>query len=225
MPAITMLFLLSAFAAEPAVETLRYLRAGERPSLESEFKISRADDGSSIESTTHRGPLKLTVEVRYDKNGRLTTATAREAAAGAVKSAAVRFADGKAVVTRHDGTTQEFAVAAGVIVTSAPDWTDTLMLCRRYDRAAGGRQEFPGLWIHPVQPAKAPTFVVERAGAEEIAHAGGTLRLTRLTITLRPGSRYVAWADEGGKMVRLSTLPFKPGRAWCSKASRSPPPV
>jgi hypothetical protein len=199
-------------AAPPAEEALRYFRAGvDKPALECEFVVRRTDAGWSIAGTTHRGKLRMLVAADYDKAGRLLEARARETAADTVKTAAVRVAEGKATVTRHDGIRQEFAVEPNVIVTSAPDWTDTLLLCRRYDRKAGGRQSFPGLWIHPVQPARAPTFTVERAGADEIAHGGGMLRLHRLVVTLRPGSAYVAWADERGTMVRLAPLPFKAG--------------
>ena len=121
------------------------------------------------------------------------------------------MADGKATVERPGQKAQEFEVSPGVIVTSAPDWTDTFVLCRRYDRAKGGKQSFPGLWIHPEQAAHAPVFAIERTGEDKVEHAGKELKLGRYTIWLRGNSRYTAWADDAGRMIKLLPLPSKDG--------------
>ena len=91
----------------------------------------------------------------------------------------------------------------GVIVTSAPDWTDTWLLCRYYDRPKGGKQEFAALWIHPEQPAQRLNFSIERVGKQTIEHNGKKQELDRFTIRIRNNSEYIAWADDQGRMIKL----------------------
>jgi hypothetical protein len=135
------------------------------------------------------------VTARYDGAGGLVEAAAFTAEA----RASVVVADGKARVKRPDAEAQEFDAPKGVIVTSAPDWTDTFRLCRLADRAKSGPQEFPGLWIHPTQPAQRLTFTIERTGEAAIEN----LKLDRYAIRLRGNSAYVAWADAKGRMIKL----------------------
>ncbi len=181
-------------------ERVRYMRITPKgPVLECTFRV-RAD---SVESVTGR----LAVTARYDASGALLEA----AAVLGDRTAAVSVADGKSRVTRPDAEPQEFDAPKGVIVTSAPDWTDTFRLCRLADRAKEGPQEFPGLWIHPEKPAMRLTFAIEKAGTAVVEHAGRTLELDRWEIRLRGNSRYVAWADARGRMIKLVSLPFKEG--------------
>ena len=180
-------------AAEPAgPERSRYLRPGG--ALECAFEL-RAGSVSSV-----TGPL--TVEARYGPDGALLEARASLKSGVAARVAVV---DGRANVERPGHPPAAFDVPKDVIVTSAPDWTDAFLICRRWKRSGPELQEFPGLWIHPVQPPQRLTFTAERQGVEE--------ELDRLLIRLRGGSAYVAWVDRGGRMFKLAA---KPGSAELS---------
>ena len=84
-------------------------------------------------------------------------------------------------------------------------------MCRRYDPKAGGKQSFPGLWIHPEQASQSLTFAIEKNSEETIDHADKKLKLSRYTIWLRGKSNYAAWADQNGRMIKLVPLPYKAG--------------
>jgi hypothetical protein len=196
--------------ATDRTEKSRYLRpAGVQFVSECEFTLTREDNVSTIESVTQRGPVKMTVTSWYDAKDLLRAAEVTLLMKDQKKTAAVSVVAGKAKVMRHAQAPQEFDVPKGVIVTSAPDWSDTFLLCRRYDPDKGGKQQFAGLWIHPVEDSQRLTFAIERHGAEMIEHAGKKLKLDRFTIWLRGNSSYAAWADADGKMIKLAPLPFK----------------
>lgn len=169
------------------VERVRYLRPNG--ALECAFEMGEEND---IRSVT--GPL--TVEARYGPDGALLDARASLASGAAAR---VGVVDGRAKVERPGQPPAEFDVPKDVIVTSAPDWTDAFLICRRWRRDGPVLQEFPGLWIHPVQPPQRLTFTAERLGVE-----GG---LERLRIRLRGGGTYVAWADRAGRMLKLAASP------------------
>jgi WD40 repeat protein len=186
------------------VERIRYRRLAPAGAVdECAFAIERTAEGWTLESVTGA----ITVKARYGADDRLLAA---EAHLG-TKAARVAAADGKARIERPGADPQEVDVPKGVIVTSAPDWTDTLLICRRYDRAAGGKQEFPGLWIHPEKPAQRLTFTAEKAGGLTLKREGQPLELIRLDIRLRDGGRYAAWSDAEGRMIKLVSWPFKEG--------------
>ena len=203
-------FLAVAFVAGDTIETARYLRPADKQfEVECEFKLTRSARGSAIESVTQRGKTKLTVVARYDRADLLLDAEVRLATGDEKKSAAVTVKAGKATVKRTGQPAQEFDVPKGVIVTSAPDWTDVWMLCQRYDRAKGGKQEFAGLWIHPVEQCQRLTFIIEKTGADTIEHDGKKVMFDRFIIRLRGNSGYAAWADDMGRMIKLVPLPTK----------------
>lgn len=195
-----------AFDAPP--ETTRYLRpAGDGFATECDFVLK----AGVVESTTQRGKTKLVVTARYDDKDRLTTAEVVLHAGDEKKAARVAVRDGKATVERDGKPAQTFEVPPGVIVTSAPDWTDTFLLCRKYDRAKGGKQEFAGLWVHPVEDAQRLTFTAERHDATAIDFDGKRVTLDRYTLRIRGNSAYAAWADADGRLVKLVPLPYKAG--------------
>jgi hypothetical protein len=195
-----------------APEKVRYLRpAPNGTATECIFTIQPGPEGWSIKSITERGKDRLVLTAEYGRNDRLTSAEVAWILDGKSKKARVSVTDGKAVVQRKGKEAQEFAVPPGVIVTSAPDWTDTFLLCRRYDRRKAGKQSFPGLWIHPFQESQRLTFRIERTGSDTIEHAGKKLVLDRFLIHLRNNSGYAAWADEKGRMIKLHALPFRTG--------------
>ncbi len=195
----------SASIADEKHESIRYLRrTASGFATEAEIRIDSGPQGTTITSVTGRSDAGLTVKSSYDAKGVLTEARVSTQRGGDRQEATVSAGDGKARVMRHDGTAQEFDCPAAVIVTSAPDWTDSVLAVRRYDRRKGGKQEFAGLWVHPVQPPQRLTFSLTRQGDDVVKHAGQDARLTRLLLVLRGGSRYVVWADDEGRMVRLA---------------------
>lgn len=196
--------LLLAAQEKASEETARYLRLSEKaPAVECTFTIRRAADGWDIRSVTGRGDVKLTVTARYDAKDQLRDAEATLAKGDSTKTCRVEVANGQAKVKREGQDAQEFEVPAGVIVTSAPDWTDTFLLCRRHDRAKAGKQETAGLWIHPEQPAQRLNFSVEKQGTDRIEHAGEKLELDRVSIRIRGNTPYTGWTDAKGRMIKL----------------------
>jgi len=204
-----------ALSGEPAaevVETARYVRPSDRTFVpESEITVKKSGTGLFVESVTGRGKAKLTVSSRYDGSGRLTDAKAILFTGDKQAAATVTVAAGKATIRRDGQPAQEVEIPPDAIVTSAPDWTDAFLLCRRYDRTAGGKQTFPGLWIHPEQATQLPKFAIERTGRDAIDHAGTELNLDRSTIWLRGGSAYAAWSDDRGRLIKLVPLPYQEG--------------
>lgn len=195
-----------------SIERARYLRpAGTGRATECDFTIRRSERGWEIASVTGRGPSALTVTARYDAANALEAAEAFIGSGETRKSVRVTPAAGKARVEIAGREPQEFDLPRGVIVTSAPDWTDTFLLCRLHDRTRAGPQEFPGLWIHPVQPVQRLTFSVEKVGGDLLKDGERTLELDRLTLRLRGNSRYLAWTDSNGRMIKLVSLPIKDG--------------
>ncbi len=205
-----LLMSLQSLHADGAPETARYLRpAGDKFVAECTFSIAKTKSGWSIVSKTERGKTTMEVEARYDSEERLTAARAVLSVDGTAKSATVEVKDGKAAVKREGEKAVEFEIPKETIVTSAPDWTDVFLLCRRYDREKKGKQEFPALWIHPTQQPQRLTFSIERQGSDRVEVDGKKVELDRFLIRIRGNSGYVAWADGQGRMIRLVPLPFK----------------
>jgi hypothetical protein len=190
-------------------ETVRYLRpVGDRFETECLFVIKRNDSGWTITSATDRGTLRMEVVSRYDPEDRLLSGSTVLKDRRTVQTATVAVKDGKATIRRPGKKAQEFDAPRGTIVTSAPDWSDIFLLCRRYDLQKKGKQEFPALWIHPGQPAQRLTFAIEWQGTDAIQRGGRKHVLSRFHIRIRNNSAYVAWADDQGKLVRLIPLPL-----------------
>jgi hypothetical protein len=207
-----LLWLTSAALPKDSDEKVRYLRQlPDKTATECVFTLQRGDKGSSIVSVTERGTARMTVSAHYDTTDTLTSAEATLTKGEQTMTARVQVAGGKAKVMRDKQDAQEFEVPKGVIVTSAPDWSDTFLLCQRYARPKGGKQEFVGLWIHPEQAAQRLTFTIERVGADAIEHNGKRLDLDRYAIRIRNNSEYVAWTDGKGRMIKLLSLPLKEG--------------
>jgi hypothetical protein len=210
--ATLILTLQSQVTAQPLpAGKLRYLRpAGDVWPCECLFTIAEKEDGWSIASDTERGPLKLSLGTTYDSKSVFTVSTLTILNDGKVLTSLATIKNGKALVVQSPGKpVKEFQAPADAIVTSAPDWTDTLLLCARYDRVAGGKQTFPALWFHPEQPTQVLKLSIERHGYDTIQHDGKDMKLARFTIELRGKSQYAAWATLEGTMVRLMPLPHK----------------
>ena len=162
-----------AIAQKAPADKVRYLRPSQNQFVtECEFVTRREHNGWTIESVTERGSTKLNLHSKYDRNDYLTAAQVTLTTGGKQEIATVEVTGGKAKVQRDVPDVQEFEVPKGVIVTSAPDWTDTFLLCQQFDRKRAGKQQFPGLWIHPTQPAQLLMFTIEKLGTDSIVHNG-----------------------------------------------------
>jgi hypothetical protein len=218
MPHALGLWLLVTAAAELAsadgvVEKVRYRRqAGKQTASECTFTVQRSEQGWSIRSVTQAGKSQMSVSAQYDVMDRLTSATATLSSRDRTTTCKVEVVGGKVRVHREGKASKEFGVPPGVIVTSAPDWTDVFLLCRRYDRRRSGKQVFAGLWIHPEKEPLRLTFTIERKGADAIEHGGRKRQLDKFEIRLRNNDGYVAWADGSGRMIQLQ--PLKPGAGY-----------
>ncbi len=198
-------------AAQPLpAGKLRYLRpAGDGWTSECVFTIAKRNDGWSIAGVTERGPLRLTLEAAYGPKDALATSVLTIRSGDKESISIVTARDGAARVQLWEQPLKMLQVPAGVIVTSAPDWTDTLLLCARYDHAAAGKQTFSALWYHPEQSVQLLKLSIERQGYDTIRHDVKDVKLARFTIHLRGNSQYAAWATMEGTMVRLIPLPAK----------------
>lgn len=211
LSAVAVFVMQDSLAAQPLpVGKLRYLRpAGDGWTGECLFTIAKRDNGWSIVSVTERGQVRLTLETSYGSKDTLATSvlTLRN---GDKESIAITTAkDGVARVQLPEQPLKKLDVRSGVIVTSAPDWSDTLLLCARYDHDAGGKQGFSALWYHPEQLVQLLKLMVERQGYDTIQRDGKDVKLARFTIQLRGNGQYAAWATTDGTMVRLIPLPPK----------------
>jgi hypothetical protein len=221
----------TSLGGDPSAETVCYLRAaGEKFATECKFQITRQQSGWTITGRTDRGNVKMEVETRYDENDQPISARVVLTTDDTSKTARVVVKDRKATVEREGKALELFDAPKGTIVTSAPDWTDVFLLCRRYDGKRKGIQESAALWIHPTQPPQRLTFSIELQGSDVIEHDAKKIELSRYGIVIRGGSRYAAWADAHGRMIRLMPLPFKGERSGLtlegyekSAAGLSPP--
>lgn len=204
--------------AAPAAVDLQYVGPDGAEGWAVRFRFTRiplkGDDlkhGYTLRGVTTSGKQTLTLEATFRPGDELQESRVVLRQDGQEKVATVAVEKGRARVTREGQAPQEFDVPAGVIVTSAPDWSDIALLCERYDKSKGGKQAFTALWIHPTQPAQRLELTIERQG--RLAIREGKLELMVFLIHLRNQSAYRAWAKEDGTLVRLAPLAAKGPRA------------
>jgi hypothetical protein len=205
-------------AATPDALDLAYVGPDGADRWAVRFHITRAPrqngaakDGYTLRGITTSGKQKLTLESVYGPGQMLRSSRVTLRNGDQEAAASVTVENGRARITRPGHKPQDFEAPAGVIVTSAPDWTDIAILCERYDRDKGGKQAFAALWIHPTQPAQFLQLTIERKG--RLAIRAGKLELTEFLIHLRNQSPYRAWATADGTLVRLAPLTGKSARA------------
>jgi len=192
----------AADAEKPA--PLRYLRPDMgKYVLDSEVTTARSDDGTVVTYRAERPDEKMTLTLRYDGAGKLTAAEA--ALDGTRKVATLTVGDkGRGTLKRGGVTDLLKDLPADPIVTTT-GWGEVLQLVRRYDAARGGKQEFSGLWIHPVEGMLNQTFTVERQAADTITLKDKEVKLDRYRVKARGGD-FAAWADADGRVVRVEGL-------------------
>src|SRR5262249_41157154 len=144
--------------------------------------------------TSDEGDVKMTLTLRLDAANAITSAEAVLTTPKTKKKATLTLFKGNARLKR-DGTTELLdGVPEAPVVTTAPDWSDVIQLVTRYDAKKGGKQEFGGLWIHPVEQWQILAFTIERGGEDKITLKEKEIKLNHYDIRLRSGG-YRAWAD------------------------------
>jgi hypothetical protein len=192
-------------------KVFQFLRpAGSEFKKETEIQLRRSTDSLVVTSVTQRGQEKLTVTSRFDSKDVLCSAEVTIQRGQHRQSASVTVTDGTARVLRDGKEAVELACPRGVIVTSAPDWTDSFMAVQRYDPNGEKTQRFPGLWIHPTGKPLELTIQLTHLGQDSVKHGCQAVDLDRYLLVLRGGSRYVVWRSPRGQLVRL--VPAKSGR-------------
>jgi len=185
-------------------ETIRFLRAsGSEFVQESEIHFRQTLQNFVVTSITQRGEQTLTVHSQFDSNDRLVRASVTLRRGERAQSATVSVTDHTARVLRNGQETNELKCPGGVIVTSAPDWTDSVMAVRRYDPKGNTTQTFPGLWIHPTHGPLELTIKLTRLGQDSVMLDNSSRILDRLLLVLRGGSQYIVWRNQQGQLVRL----------------------
>lgn len=192
-------------ASSSKVQFLRV--SGSEFVKETEIQLSRTKESLAITSSTQRGEQTLTVTSRFDAKNELTSAKVTLRQGKRVQSASVTVTDGIARVVRDGQETNELECPGGVIVTSAPDWTDAFMAVRGYDPQGDTTQKFSGLWIHPTREPLKLALTLTRLGHDSVTMSDKSVNLDRLLLVLRGGSKYVVWRNQQGQLVRL--LPAK----------------
>lgn len=185
-------------------KTFRFLKvSGSEFVKETEIHLLRTQESFVVTSITQRGDQTLTVTSRFDSKNALTSASVTLRRGKRAQSASVRVTDRTARVLRDGNETNELACPGGVIVTSAPDWTDAFMAVRRYDLKGSTTQKFSGLWIHPTREPLALTLKLTRLGHDSVILCNKSVNLDRFLLVLRGGSRYIVWRNQQGQLARL----------------------
>jgi hypothetical protein len=201
-----LLILNSVCQIEPAGNEfkLEYVRpAGDQFVLESSVRFQKTADGFLFQSVTHRPKEKMTLKVRGGPRHLLQAAELEQQTAAGKHNATAIFNKKTAVVKRPGQKDQQLTLAAApVLATTAPDWSDILLVLRRYDHKQGGKQQFAALWFHPVKPPRGLTVAVEELGKDTITAGDKKLTLGRFRVQLRSGA-YLVWADGQGKVFKL----------------------
>jgi hypothetical protein len=206
LPLVVGCALFPADAEKPT--PIRYLRSDMGKFVTAgEVTATRADDGSVVTSRTERPDDRITLTLRYDRDGKLTSAEAVND--GDRKAVTLTFGE-KGTGTMKRGGLTDFLkdLPANPVVATGPDWTDVLQLVRRYDAAKGGKQQIAGLSLDPVHGVQKQTFTAERQTADTVTVKDKAVKLERYRLKLRGGD-YTAWADGEGRVVRVHGLAAK----------------
>jgi hypothetical protein len=188
-------------AAEPDKPApLRYLRPdGGKYVTAGEVTTTSSEDGSVFTVRGEQPDEKTTLTLRYDRDGRLTSAEAVRNR----KAVALTLGEKGAGTMKRGGLTDFLKdLPANPLVSGGTDWVDALTLVRRYDGAKGGKQDVAGLWIDPVQGVQKQTFTAERQSSVTVSVKDKDVKLDRYRLKLRGGD-YAAWADADGRVVRV----------------------
>ncbi|HEX5270915.1 MAG TPA: hypothetical protein VFW33_10525, partial [Gemmataceae bacterium] len=199
LPLVAGCALLPVAQAEKPV-TLRYVlpEMGKLVTA-AEVTTTRGDDGTFVTIKSERPDEKMTVTLRYDRDGKLTAADAVQGRKGVTLTLGEK---GTGTMKRGGITDLLKDLPANPVVAAGPDWADVLQVVRRYDGAKGGKQEIAGFSIDPVQGFQKQKFTAETLPPVTIAVKDKEMKLDRYRLKVRGGD-YAAWADGDGRVVRL----------------------
>jgi hypothetical protein len=196
------LLLLCALLAADKPAPLSYLRPdGDKYVAAGSVSVSPGTDGTVITSRTQRPDEKMLVTLRFDKDGKLTSADAVQE--NTRKAVTLTVGEKGAGLMKRGGITDIFKdLPANPLVTAGPDWIGAVALLRRYDSAKGGKQELTGFWIDPVHGMEKVTYTIERKASETLTIKDKEVKLERCRVKLHAGEATV-WADGDGRVVRF----------------------
>lgn len=185
-------------------QVFTYVRPSEdgyRP--ETKVRIEPVDGGYRVISRTQRDTLSLTITAHFGDHDELKQATVTTVKGSQKRTASAHVTNGKARVDRSGKDPVVLECPRGVMVTSAPDWTDAILAVHRWKADGPRQQKFPGLWIHPTKTPLRVTFILTREKTDAVTRDGRSVKLDRLRLELRGGSRYIVWRNPKGQLVRL----------------------
>jgi hypothetical protein len=201
LPLVAGCALLPAADADKPV-TLRYVRPDMGKFVTAAEVTTASGDDGTVVTTRAQPPEKMTITLRYDRAGKLTSAEAVQDRKGVT----LTLGEKGAGIMKRGGITDILKdLPDKPVVAAGPDWTDALQVVRRYDAAKAGKQEFGGMSIDPVQGFAKQTFTAERQAADTVTVKDKEQKLDRFRLKLRGGD-YTAWADAEGRVVRVQRL-------------------
>jgi hypothetical protein len=210
---------LAAPDAEPEKPAAtRYVHlAKDKYLTDSEITTTKAADGTTTFVSRAFSPGEsTTLTIHTDATGKMTTAEA-VLDGKTKKSATLTFGDkkGATFVRVGPGKNTEFFkdLPENPVIATTPGWSEVFQIVKRYDTAKGGKQEFPGAWIHPADGMKTLTYVVQREGDDTIKvldkdKKEQTVKLDRFRLTL-PAGDFRTWVDPMGRVVRIAAVKGK----------------
>jgi hypothetical protein len=129
--------------SEGAGFNLEYLRpAGDQFVLESTVTFRKTADGFLSQSVTHRPKEKMTLKLRWDRKHLLQTADLEQETAAGKQTATALLDNKTAVIKRPGQKDQQLTLAAEpVLATTAPDWSDILLVTSGPDLCHRGTEQ------------------------------------------------------------------------------------
>ena len=195
-----------AQASAEARSALHYVKgAADDYKPECDVTITKTPAGTHYECKMFQGQDSTTVAVTLSAEGRLLSASSALEIAGAAKPkvVSVGWRGGDSLDVKRASGTEFLKVSGEPIITTTPDWSDVWQLLQKYDRKKGGKQQFAGAWVHPVEQPLAVTFSIEQIDNKEtIMMQDRKVRLNRYLVRLRPGD-YLVWTDSAGTIIKI----------------------
>jgi hypothetical protein len=209
-------FILSIPSESESSQSLTYRREAAGRSLpECEVITTASEQGLLYVSRSARSKDDTTTfTLRYDVKNQLKSADVVREVGKAKQTASVTLQSGGRGQLRRGSVTEFVRLPDHPVVTLAAESndvapSDVFQLLLSYDPRHAGKQEFPGISLHP-NPGpgpsmQAPRFSIERVGDDRIALNSKEVKLVRYRVRLRQAD-YLAWADSSGLLCKLLRL-------------------
>ncbi len=194
---------LSDTATVSSVKRSEYVRpSGESFVLESVVTKKQENDSSFYRSVTHRSQVTMDLAIHFDKD-RVISANIILKTKEQTSTVSAAFSDKQVKLLRGGKVIQKLPyLTRPILATTAPDWSDIILLMSHYDQRKGGKQSFLGLWFHPNKEAHLRTFVVAKLGEQALKKKTKNIAIGKFRVTLRSGA-YLIWADTDGLVYRI----------------------